>query len=311
MTEPELEQPEAVVEDEPCFAGRQKPAAVRRQKVGRRGGSFYRRVIVAGVAVVAGGGLAYQTVHFVLFSPRLLLARPDQIQVTGTHYLGRAAVLEKFYADRGRSVLRIPLAERRKALEEIPWVERASVQRILPNTLRVEIVQRQPVAFLRLGTELSLLDAHGVILERPPEEAFRFPVVTGITAAMPAADRGQRMKTYEQFLKEIERARPGAADQVSEVDLSDANDIRATLAGMPELGDPQAGGQQAVVVRFGDANFFNKYRVLMDNLSQWRANAGRIESVDLRFERQVVVKPEGGRASAQNLGRAGPAQRRQ
>ncbi len=311
MTEPELEQPEVLVEDEPRFAGRQKPAAVHRQKVGRRGGSFYRRVLVAGVAVVAGGGLAYQTVRFLLFSPQLLLAHPDQIQVTGNHYVGRAAVLEKFYADRGRSVLRIPLAERRKALEEIPWVEQASVHRILPNTIRAEIVERQPVAFLRLGTELSLLDAHGVILERPPEGAFRFPVVTGITAAMPAGDRGQRMKMYEQFLKEIEQARPGAADQVSEVDLSDANDIRATLAGMPELGAPQAGGQQAVVVRFGDGNFFNKYHVLMENLSQWRANAGRIESVDLRFERQVVVKPEGGRASAQNLGRAGPAQRRQ
>jgi hypothetical protein len=36
----------------------------------------------------------------------------------------------------------------------------------------------------------------------------------------------------------------------------------------------------------------NKYRLLAENITQWRASAGRVESVDLRFSRQVVVNPE-------------------
>jgi hypothetical protein len=37
--------------------------------------------------------------------------------------------------------------------------------------------------------------------------------------------------------------------------------------------------------------------VVLRNLAEWRASAGRVESVDLRFERQVVVNPEATSAS--------------
>jgi hypothetical protein len=50
--------------------------------------------------------------------------------------------------------------------------------------------------------------------------------------------------------------------------------------------------QVPVQVHFGDGDFGNKYRLLLDNIGQWRASAGRVESVDLRFARQVVVNPE-------------------
>jgi len=47
-----------------------------------------------------------------------------------------------------------------------------------------------------------------------------------------------------------------------------------------------------VLVHFGDGDFANKYRILAERFAQWQANAGRVESVDLRFARQVVVNPE-------------------
>ena len=48
------------------------------------------------------------------------------------------------------------------------------------------------IAFLRLPDDLALIDAHGVILERPLEADFHFPVVGGITDALAPADREQR-----------------------------------------------------------------------------------------------------------------------
>jgi cell division protein FtsQ len=50
-------------------------------------------------------------------------------------------------------------------------------------------------------------------------------------------------------------------------------------------------------VRFGDSDFVNKYRLLIENLPHWRASVGRVESVDLRFSRQVVVNPESNRSA--------------
>ena len=102
----------------------------------------------------------------------------------------------------------------------------------MPNRIRVEITERTPVAFLRTGSDLSLVDAHGVILDRPVEGEFRFPVVAGIGEPTPRATREQHMNLYVQFMKEIERVQPGADDHVSEADISDVSDLRATLTGL-------------------------------------------------------------------------------
>jgi hypothetical protein len=47
-----------------------------------------------------------------------------------------------------------------------------------------------------------------------------------------------------------------------------------------------------LLVHFGDSDFEGKYRTLLENIGQWRATAGRVESVDLRFSREAVVNPE-------------------
>ncbi len=305
-TEPEAYQPELLTEEEPRYLRRQKPVEIRRRKFGRRSWQLYRRVLAGGFMALAGGWLLFQTAHFFLDSPRVVLAGLGQIELVGNRYVSRAAVLEKFAADRGRSVLRVPLAQRRHALERIPWVEQASVERILPNRIRVQLVERTPVAFLRLGTELALVDAYGVILERPLAGDFRFPVVTGIAETTPREQREQRMRLYVEFLKEIELIRPGAADHVSEVDLSDGRDLRAVLAGIPEMGAAGAADQGPVLVHFGDSDFVNKFRLLVENIGQWRASAGRVESVDLRFARQVVVNPEA-KTTAARTASPGPA----
>ncbi len=291
-TEPEAYQPEALAEEEPRYLRRQKPVEIRRRKLGRRSLQFYKRMLMGGAAVVVVGWMSYEMARFLLHSPRVILYRPDQIELAGNHYVSREAVLEKFRADRGHSVLRVPLAARRKALEQIAWVEQATVERVLPNRIRVELSERTPVAFLRLGPELALVDADGVILERPLEGRFRFPVVAGISEAIPRAQREQRLRLYVEFLKEIELVRPGAGELVSEVDLSDPQDVRAVLVGKTEKGSAGASDAGPVLVHFGDTGFVNKFRLFTENISQWRQNAGRVESVDLRFARQVVVNPE-------------------
>ncbi len=287
--EPETCQPELLSEEEPKYLRRQKPLEIRRRKLGRRTWRFYGRVLLGIAAVAAGGWAAYQAWEFSATSPRVILAHSDQVVLTGNHFVSRQAVLEKFVADRGRSVVGVPLDERRRALEEIPWVERASVERVLPNHIRVELTERTPIALVRLGTDLALADAYGVILERPAGEMFHFPVVNGISESQPREEREQRMRSFAQFMKEIDLVRPGSGERVSEADLSDAGDLRVVLTGLS--GGAGSSGQ-TVVVHFGDGDFGNKYRILVEKFAQWQADAGRVESVDLRFARQVVVNPE-------------------
>ncbi len=285
--DPEVYPPEALAEEEPRYLRRQKPVEIRRRKFGRRSWPAYRRWLLAGASLLAGGWLIYSGTRFFLFSPRVALASEDQIEVTGNRYVSRSVITEKFAPDFGRSILQVPLDARRASLEDIPWIEQASVERALPNRLRVELIERTPVAFLRAGNQLTLVDETGVLLDRPLEGDFHFPVATGFDETMPRPDREKRMRLFVSFMSEIDLSHPGASDQVSEVNLADAQDLRAALAGLPGLED-----QAPIQVHFGDGDFGSKYRLLLDNISQWRASAGRVESVDLRFARQVVVNPE-------------------
>ena len=279
--------PELIAEDEPRYLRRQKPVEIRRKKFTGRGWPFYRRVLVLSFAVVVGVTGAYYGTQFLLNSPSMLLLKPDQIEVSGNRIVSREAVLQQFVHDRNRSVLRIPLEARRSQLEQIPWVESASVQRILPNRLRIQLTERTPIAFVRNGNELALIDAHGVILDRPRGEELHFPIVTGVSEDLPRDQREKRMQTCEEFLKDVDLVRGGSSDRVSELDLSNPKDLRVVMTGLASAGD-----SQAVTIHFGSSEFTGKYKMLIDNFSQWQANAGRVQSIDLQYSRQVVVNPD-------------------
>jgi cell division protein FtsQ len=292
---------EVLAEEEPRYLRRQKPLEIKRRKFGKKAWKTYLQAAAITGVSLAGAAMLYGFGRFLLYSPDLALVRPDQVALTGNHYISRAAALEIFSVDRGRSVLSIPLDERRHQFESLPWVERAAVRRVLPNRIQVELVERVPVAFLRQGSEMALVDVHGVILDRPLEGDFHFPVVTGIHSGMPLAERERRMQLYSGFLQQIDAARPRASDLVSEVDLADASDLKATLSGLPPAAGKTSSSPNAspwgqsdgpLVVHFGDRDFESRYQTLLDNIGQWRATAGRVESVDLRFNREVVVNPE-------------------
>ena len=279
--------PELLGEEEPRYLRRQKPLEIRRRKFSGRSWPFYRRALVWGAFAVAGLAVTGVATRFLLYSPQVLLLKPGQVELTGNHIVNREAVLQQFARDRGHSVLAIPLDTRRSALEELPWIESASVQRILPNRIRVGIIERTPIAFLRNGTELALIDAHGVILDRPRGEDLQFPIVTGLPENMPREERGKRMQTFQEFLKNIDLVRAGSSDHVSEIDMVNSKDLRAVMTGIAGPND-----SQAVTIQFGQGDFAAKYRMVIENFAQWQAGNGRVRSIDLQYSRQVILNPD-------------------
>ena len=293
--EQETYRPELVSDDEPRYLRRQKPVEIRRKKFSGKTWPFYRRVLVG---VLVGGACATAigfAASYLLYSPQMLLLKPDQIGVQGNHIVAKEDIQKVFLRDRSKSVLRVPLDERRKQIEELPWVEDASLQRVLPNQLKVFITERTPIAFFRNGAELALIDAHGVLLDRPAGEDFQFPIVTGLSDNMPREEREKRMKTYQEFLKSVELVKPGSSDKISELDLSNPRDLRAVLTGLGN-GDSARG----VTVHFGQSEFTKKYQMLVENFPQWQASAGEVRSIDLQYSKQVVVNPDTNTVASKN-----------
>lgn len=300
-----------LADEEPKYLRRQKPLEIRRRKFGGKVWKSYLRATIYAAVGLAGAWAAFECGQFLLASPAMALIHPQQVSIAGTHFTQRASVLEVFAADRGKSILRIPIDERRSELESIPWVESAVVRRVLPNQINVWITERTPVAFLREGSGMALVDSHGVILDRPLEGNFDFPVVTGIGPEMPVDDRAQRMQLYSGFMQQIESVGANAASRISEVDLSDMEDVRATVTGLTGAvviasdSDNDASEQAApILVHFGNGDFASKYQTLVQNIAEWRDKAGSVQSVDLRFNGEAVVNPDPALAgAAQHTGR--------
>ncbi|MBF8305109.1 MAG: FtsQ-type protein, partial [Acidobacteria bacterium] len=201
-------------------------------------------------------------------------------------FAARSQVEDQFVSDRGRSLLHIPLDERRRAVEAISWVRAAVVTRVFPNRIAVAIEERVPVAFVWTSNGIALMDAEGVVLEIPPQASFTFPVVRGVEAEEPPAERRAKMELFVAMRNDLDRGGTRLSDAISEVDLSDPQDARIVVA-------DSAG---AVLLHLGNEDFLPRYLLYASQVGQWKQKFANVRSVDLRFEGQVVINGDPAKA---------------
>ena len=268
------------------FLRGQKRVPVRRGPLPRK---TARKVKVVAIVLLAAAGAA--TVGTMLYrygshSWRFRLESSDNIEIRGTRNVSRAQVLEVMGADIGRNLFFVPLSDRKKQLEDIAWVESASVMRLLPDRLRVEIKERTPVAFVQIGSRVALIDASGVVMDMPAtrQTHYSFPVITGMQESEPLSTRAARMKAYSALIRDLDAEGGKYSQALSEVDLSDPEDVKILV--------PDAEG--AVLVHMGSSDFLRRYKTFLAHVSEWRQQlpGQKLDSVDLRYEGQIVVNPD-------------------
>jgi cell division protein FtsQ len=146
------------------------------------------------------------------------------------------------------------------------------------------VVEREPVAFVRQGQQVGLVDKDGVLLTMPAammaQHNYSFPVVTGIDADQPLPLRRMRMAVYERLLQELDANGQRLSEQISEIDLTDAQDARVL---MPEQGTD-------IVAHFGDDRFMERYQRYKAHIAEWRGQYPKLAAVDLRYDNQVVLE---------------------
>ncbi len=231
------------------------------------------------VILVALGGAAWVVTRVVLENPHFFLSSVD---LHGAKYAARSQVEDQFVLDRGRSLLRVPLEERRRAIERIPWVRSAAVTRVFPDRIEVMIEERTPVAFLWTAAGVALLDGEGVILDLPPGARFEFPVVQGVSADQSLEERRARMELFMELMNDLDRGEGNLRDEISEVDLNNPQDARVIV--VDDSG--------AVLLHLGREDFLPRYLLYASQIDQWQRKFANVRSVDLRFERQVVINSD-------------------
>jgi len=266
--------------------------AVRKGAVDKKTAVRLRTGMIFAVVLIVVGGTGFAVWRYATTSWRFRVESSDSIRMDGLQNVSRAQVLEVLGEDVGRNVFKVPLEERKRQLEEIAWVESASVMRLLPARLEISIKERVPVAFARVGARPMLIDASGVLMEMPAHRdgvpareesaAYSFPVITGMDAAEPLSTRAPRMKIYASLMRDLESGETGYTKRVSEVELSDPDDVKVTV-------DGSAG---PVIVHLGSGNFQDRFRMYVTHESEWRTQFTKLDSVDLRYNGQIIINPE-------------------
>ena len=272
------------VEQESPFLRAQKRVSVRRGTLPKRTATRLTWTAVAAVALVFCAIATSALYHYGEHSWRFRVDSSDDIEVTGVENVTRSQVTEVMGGDIWRNIFFIPLAQREAELERIPWVESASVMRFVPNRVRVDIRERTPVAFARVGSKILLVDSLGTLMDLPGpgKKKYSFPVILGINPGEPLSTRAARMKIHNEVMRQLDSGGTRYSQDLSEVDLSDPEDVKV-LANNP-------GGE--VLVHLGSSNYLDRYRIYVAHVQEWRQQFDRLESVDLRYDRQIVVNPD-------------------
>jgi cell division protein FtsQ len=266
----------------------------KRRAVPARAIVRYGGIALLMCGVLAGAIYASQRFEqFLIRDPRFFLAAPadyglesPNVQLEGVKYASRDAILRLFNDDYGRSVYLLPMAERRRALLNISWVRDASILRVWPDRAVVTIVERAPVAFVKVPAESitrwALIDAEGAILDPPHKAVFQLPVLTGIAASERTADRARRVRRMQQLMNDL----GPLADNVSEVDAGDLDNLKivAKMQG------------RAVTLMMGDRNFSGRLKHFLEHYSDIHRRMPRASAFDLRLDDRITGLEDSGNA---------------
>ena len=271
-------------EQESPFLRGQKRVSVRRSSLPKK--TATRLAWISALCIVLFFGVvgAAATYRYGEHSWRFRVESSDDIETGGLENVTRSQILEVMGGDIGRNIFFVPLAQRQTQLEQIPWVESASVMRFVPNRLRVTVHERTPVAFARVGSRILLIDSKGTLMELPTagKKKYSFPVILGTNPGEPVSTRAARMRIYNDVVGQLDAGGAHYAQELSEIDLSDPDDVKI----VPN--DPEGD----VLVHLGSANYLDRYKVYMSHLKEWRHQFDKLQSVDMRYERQIVVNPD-------------------
>jgi cell division protein FtsQ len=235
-------------------------------------------VVALGVAGVSTAVAGFRVRQYALTDPQFMFSsnRPGALTIQGLKYTPETKVLRVFIGDFDHSIFSIPLAERRRRLLAIDWVEDASVSRIWPDRLLVRIRERQPVAFVIFRSGVLLIDAHGVLLDPPALAHFAFPVLSGVREDETEDQRRERVRALLRLQEDLGYM----AKDVSEVNTADPDNIR--IVAQVE--------NRAVELIMGDGNFARRYQNFLAHYPEIGKRSPNVKTFDLRLDGQITAK---------------------
>lgn len=241
----------------------------------------WRAWLLAKLAVVT---LGFVLAGFTLYraAARTDSLRVNDIRVSGLSRLTASDVETLLAGVRGASIFAVNLDLVRETLRASPWIEDASVRRVVPQSLEIAVVERAPIAVARFPSGLFLIDGSGAIVDRfgPKHADLDLPIIDGFETVPRPGIRVEpaRALLATRLLRSL-ADRPDLQQRLSQVDVSDDRNAVAMLEDDPAL------------LHLGHERFAERIETYLDMAPTLRERVQAIDYIDLRFEERVYLRP--------------------
>lgn len=195
----------------------------------------------------------------------------QEIFVEGRVETPAADVLAVLEVSRGAPIILFDPQAARAALETLPWIKRATIERRLPDTIYVRLEERRPLALWQRHGRLALLGDDGREIEGADIQRFaQLPMVVGDDAPQHAASLLALLQTEPELQRRVVAAvRVGDRRWNLRIDAGADRTIEVQL---PEINAAAAWARLSEAVHA--SNLFDK----------------NVTNVDLRLPDRLVVR---------------------
>lgn len=221
------------------------------------------RVAVIAIVLAVGGWIWRHTQSDARFALKT-------IEVTGAVHTPRGAIDAVTHPYVGGNLFKLDIASVQNDLGKLGWVSRIETEKKLPDTLRIRVVERAPVALLQNGEKLQYVDESGV--------AFADLSPTVGDSDLPLISDGNTVPCVA-LLRSLRARDPELYARVSE--------IRVVAPDAFALFDRQLG----TVIYVNARDLSSKWRDLYAIARSEKLERGALRYADLRFADRIVIKP--------------------
>jgi cell division protein FtsQ len=240
------------------------------------------------VLPLARGVLALAVAAYAAFRGVALVTAAPALQVTsmtvhGARQLPAREVLDRVRGLRGQNIVRADLERWRTELLKWAWIREASLRRVLPSTVEISIVEREPIGIGRIADRLFLVAADGTTLGPYTTRYadYDLPIIDGLHVGPSRTGLlidEERADLAARVIRSVSRE-GDLAGRLSQVDVSDAEDAVVMLDDDPAR------------VHLGHEQFSERLRSYLELAPTLKARVTSIDYVDLRYDARVFVRP--------------------
>jgi cell division septal protein FtsQ len=215
------------------------------------------------------GGVTYTTLQYLRTSPRFEV---KNVRVLGWSRVTETQVLAQADVPNKANVFSVDLAGIRERVEKLQWVRHAIVQRVLPDTITIRVIEREPVGLARLGGQIYQFDTDAAVLDFDPSTGVSRPILDGL---QPRDHEGnlRRVDIYSRVVRDLH-----GEDELSEVHINELDEVSV----VPSSGLPS--------INLGVGEFRARWLWYLELRSQIQELYPEAAQVDFRFRNQIIVR---------------------